>query len=173
MAFGVNVLICLSWYAYLANTDMFNFVQLYGRAVDQIIFEKEAGNELICSRLCANTAGCNCFSLTTGICKLARNSIVVSGSNSFVYHLLGSQPQVTVNTIYDIHMYVCLNVKIVLILDTLNFCVVWQRETKNVNLIQTKSSMAIIIAIYNVWGKINQNCNVCSRRPYRLIVVLE
>jgi len=70
-------------------------------------------------------------------------------------------------------MYVCLNVKIVLILDTLNFRVVWQRETENVNLIQTKSSMAIIIAIYNVWGKINQNCNVCSRRPYRLIVVLE
>jgi len=88
MATLLSIYVCLAWYVYLANTEMFLSSREF--TLDQAIGTSNAANELVCYRLCKKTFGCNAFSFFDGQCHLAQGSIVGS-SSGFVYTRLGAQ----------------------------------------------------------------------------------
>jgi len=87
MGVGAKVLICLSWFVYLVNTEMFGFVSFHDRTLSNMLFQSQTDNDLICSRRCAKTARCNFFSFATatGTCQLASNSTRTTGATNVVY----------------------------------------------------------------------------------------
>jgi len=85
MALGVKVLICLSWFVYLANTDMFK--ASHQVALDDIILQTSTRDKVTCSGLCTKMDGCNSFSFTKADrhCKLARHATYDSASTEVIY----------------------------------------------------------------------------------------
>ena len=92
MATAVIVLICLSWFVYLADTE--RFMASHYSAQDDIILEASTRDRLTCSGLCTKTDGCNSFSFTKADrhCQLARHASYDAASNGVVYARVVSQP---------------------------------------------------------------------------------
>jgi len=92
MATAVKVLICLSWFVYLADTE--RFMASHYSAQDDIILQTSTRDRLTCSGLCTQTDGCNSFSFTKADrhCQLARHASYDAASNGVVYARVVSQP---------------------------------------------------------------------------------
>ena len=95
MAAAVKVLICLSWFVYLADTDMFK--ASHQSALFDIILQTSTRDRLTCSGLCTKTDGCNSFSFTKAdkSCHLAKHATYDAASNGVVYARLMPQQQVS------------------------------------------------------------------------------